>query len=140
VIGGLAATFHGSAQITYHLDICYSRTASNLRRLSQALAPFHPRPRGFSEHLPFIWDEATRRNGSVFKLITDLGEIDLLGEVLGLGSYAEVKSRSIVVEAYGCRISTLDLRGLIQAKRAAGRDKDMYALAELESLLEAEEP
>ena len=64
----------------------------------------------------------------------------MLGEVLGLGSYAEVKSRSIVVEAYGCRISTLDLRGLIQAKRAAGRDKDMYALAELESLLEAEEP
>jgi hypothetical protein len=140
VIGGLAATFHGSAQITYDLDICYSRAASNLRQLSQALAPFHPRPRGFSEDLPFIWDEATLRNGSLFTLITDLGEIDLLGEVLGLGSYAEVKSRSIVVEAYGCRISTLDLRGLIQAKRAAGRDKDMYALAELESLLEAEEP
>ena len=77
--------------------------------------------------MPFIWDEAPLRNGSLLTLITDLGEIDLLGEVLGLGSYAEVKSRSIVVEA-------------CQAKRAAGRDKDMYALAELESLLEAEEP
>ena len=43
--------------------------------------------------LPFIWDESTLRNGSLFTLTTGLGEIDLLGEVLGLGSYAEVKAR-----------------------------------------------
>src|ERR1700694_1183755 len=81
VIGGVAASFHGSARITYDLDICYSRTAANLRRLAKALAPF----RGFSEELPFIWDESTLRNRSLFTLITDLGQIDLLGEVLGLG-------------------------------------------------------
>jgi hypothetical protein len=46
VIGGLAATLHGSAQVTYDLDICYSRASANLRRLVEALAPFHPRPRG----------------------------------------------------------------------------------------------
>jgi len=33
-----------------------------------------------------------------------------------------------------------DLPSLIQAKRAAGREKDLSALAELESLLDAEEP
>ena len=37
VIGGLAATFQGSARVTYDLDICYARTAANLRCL--ALAP-----------------------------------------------------------------------------------------------------
>ena len=140
VIGGLAATFHGSAQITYDLDICYSRAVSNLRRLTKALVPFHPRPRDFSQDLPFLWEEATLRNGSFFTLVTDLGEIDLLAEVAGLGDYAEVKARSIMVEAYGRRIWTLDLSALIQAKRAAGRDKDKRALPELESLLEAEEP
>ena len=39
VIGGLAATLHGSAQVTYDLDICYSRAPSNLRRLVEALSP-----------------------------------------------------------------------------------------------------
>jgi len=35
VIGGLAATLHGSAQVTYDLDICYSRASANLRRLTE---------------------------------------------------------------------------------------------------------
>ncbi len=38
VIGGLAATFHGSARVTYDLDICYSRASANVRRLAAALA------------------------------------------------------------------------------------------------------
>jgi predicted nucleotidyltransferase len=139
VIGGLCATFHGSGRVTYDLDICYSRAPGNLRRLVKALAPAHPRPRDFPNELPFLWEEATLRNVSLLTLRTDLGEIDLLGEVTGLGTYDEVKARSIVVEAFGRRVSTLDLRSLIEAKRAAGRDKDIAALPELESLLEAEE-
>src|SRR5579859_3450810 len=118
VIGGVAASFHGSARVTYDLDVCYLRTAENLRRLAKALAPYHPRPRGFSEKLPFIWDESTLRNGSLFTLVTDIGEIDLLGEVLGLGAFPEVKALSIPMEAFGRRVLTLDLTGLIKAKRA----------------------
>ena len=137
VIGGLSATFHGSARVTYDLDICYSRASANLRRLTEALAPFHPRPRGFPDGLPFVWDEGTLRNGTVFTLQTDIGEIDLLAEVTGLGAFDEVKLHSITVEAFERQVPTLDLTGLIQAKRAAGREKDLSALPELESLLEA---
>jgi hypothetical protein len=139
VIGGLAATLHGSAQVTYDLDICYSRASANLHRLVEALANFHPRPRGFPADLPFIWDEATLRNGTVFTLQTDIGEIDLLAEVTGLGAFDEVKQQAITVEAFDRQIATLNLPGLIRAKRATGRDKDLIALAELESLLEAGE-
>ena len=137
VIGGLSATFHGSARVTYDLDICYSHASANLRRLTEALAPFHPRPRGFPAGLPFVWDEGTLRNGTVFTLQTDIGEIDLLAEVTGLGAFDEVKLHSITVEAFERQVPTLDLTGLIQAKRAAGREKDLSALPELESLLEA---
>ena len=51
------------------------------------------------------------------------------------------KSRQdlITVEAHGRRISILNLHSLIVAKRAAFRDRDLAALPELESLLEAEE-
>ena len=140
VIGGVAGAFHGSGRVTYDLDVCYSRTAQNIRRLAEALAPFHPRPRGLPDGLPFIWDEATLRNGSLFTLHTDLGDIDLLAEVAGLGTYDEVKASSIPIEAFGCRVAVLDLKSLIRAKRAAGRERDLSALPELEALLEAEEP
>ncbi len=140
VIDGLSATFHGSAQVTYDLDVCYSRSLANLRRLADSLAPFHPRPRGFPDGLPFVWDDGTLRNGTIFTLQTDIGEIDLLAEVTGLGNFDDVKNHSITVEAFGRRVATLDLPGLIQAKRAAGREKDLASLAELESLLETGAP
>jgi hypothetical protein len=137
IIGGLSATFHGSARITYDLDICYARTSANLRRLAAALAPFHPRPRGFPAGLPFVWDETTLRNGTIFTLQTQIGEIDLLAEVAGLGDFEAVKAHSMMVEAFDRRVAILDLPGLIRAKRAAGREKDLSALPELESLLES---
>ena len=140
IIGGWSAILHGSSFITYDLDICFSRKRENLRCLAQALAPYHPRLRDVAEGLPFVWDETTLRNGTIFTLDTDLGGIDLLAEVSGLGAFDEVKAASIAVNAFGRQVRTLDLRSLIKAKRAAGREKDLRALPELESLLEAEEP
>jgi hypothetical protein len=140
VIGGLSAILHGSALVTFDLDISYSRSTANLKRLVAALLPFHPRPQGFPAGLPFVWDATTLRNTTVLTLQTDLGEIDLLAEVAGLGTWEGVKAGSIVVEAFDRSISILDLRSLIRAKQAAGREKDLAALPELESLLEASEP
>ena len=85
--------------------------------------------------MPFLWDERTLQNGTVFTLGTELGEIDLLAEVSGLGAYDQVKAHSTMVEAFDRRVATLDLPSLTEAKRAAGREKDLSALPELESLL-----
>jgi hypothetical protein len=137
VIGGVSATLHGSARVTYDLDICYSRASDNLTRLAAALTPFHPSLRGLPPGLPFVWDEGTLRNATVLTLQTEIGEIDLMAGVAGLGTYFEVKAQSITVEAFGREIITLDLPALIRAKRAAGRQKDLAALPELEGLLEA---
>lgn len=137
VIGGWAAIFHGSAHVTNDLDICYSRDKENLQRLAGALAPYHPRPRGFAEGLPFVWDASTLANGTTFTLTTSLGVIDLLAEVSGIGTYADARSASVEVEAFGRRLLALDLWALIRAKKAAGRPKDLLMLPELEGLLEA---
>ena len=60
VIGGVSAILHGSSMVTFDVDICYFRAALNLRRPVAALAPFHPKPRGFPAGLPFTWDQAKR--------------------------------------------------------------------------------
>ena len=103
------------------------------------MAPLHPRLRDLPIGIPFIWDEVTLRNGTVFTLSTEWGSIDLLAEVSGLGDFAEVKTGSIQVEAFDRLIWTLDLPTLIRAKRAAGREKDLRLLPELESLQDAAE-
>jgi hypothetical protein len=140
IIGGWSAILHGSSYVTNDLDVCYSRRPENLKRLAGTLAPFHPRLRDLPRDLPFVWDDSTLRNGAVFTLSTDLGPLDLLAEVVGLGGYEEVKAHSVSVEAFDRNVWTLDLPSLIRAKRAAGREKDLRVLPELEGLLEAEEP
>jgi predicted nucleotidyltransferase len=140
IIGGWSAILHGSVQLTKDLDVFFSRRHDNIERVVQALAPYHPRLRDAPADLPFIWDVHTLRNGTIFTLTTDAGAIDLLAEVTGLGSFEEVNAKAVTVEAFGRRVRTLDLKSLIQSKRAAGREKDRIALAELESLLDAEEP
>jgi hypothetical protein len=136
VIGGVAATLHGSARATLDLDIVYCRSTENVDRLVRALASLAPYLRGAPAGLPFSFDVETVRRGLNFTLDTSLGALDLLGEVTGGGSYEALLPHTEAVELFGhsCRIVTLD--ALIRLKRAAGRPKDNEVLAELEALRE----
>jgi predicted nucleotidyltransferase len=136
VIGGWAAIFHGLAHSTYDVDVMYSRDRENIRRLVEALKPLHPYLRGAPPGLPFVFDEKTVRNGLNFTLNTDLGKLDLLGEVPGARSYDELLPHSKEMEANGIRYRCATLERLIQMKRAAGRPKDFEILAALIALLE----
>lgn len=138
VIGGAAMTVHGSAHITYDLDIAYSRSREDIERLVRALAPYRPRLRGAPSSLPFHWDAGTVARGLNFRLATDLGDIDLWGEVAGIGTHPDVLAASIALEIFRRPCHVLSLEGLIRAKRAAGRPRDLLALPELEALSEIE--
>jgi hypothetical protein len=109
VIGGLAVIAHGHIRTTAALDVCDARTPENVRRLVAALADLSPRLRGAPPELPFFWDEKTVKNGLNFTLVTALGELDLLGEVTGLGTYGDIALRAEVVTS----IKLLSLEDLI---------------------------
>jgi hypothetical protein len=134
VIGGLAMIAHGSAYITKDIDLCYRRSHENIAALAAACASIHPYLRGVPPGLPFKFDAATIQAGLNFTLTTDLGDIDFLGEVSGVGSYQKVAALSEEKEVYGLVVRVLSLDGLIAAKRAAGRNKDKLHLLELEEL------
>ena len=137
VIGGMAIRSHGSGYLTQDLDICYSRSAENLKNLAKALAPLNPRPRNFPAELPFIWDDTTLRNSTNFTLETGLCDIDLLAEVPGLGAYPEVVAESVQIQVDGRPVNVLSIDGLIKAKTTTGREKDIPGLKELEALKQA---
>lgn len=136
VVGGIAAIAHGAARATFDLDLVYSRNSDNLRRLSTALQPYQPYLRGAPPGLPFVWDERTIVNGLNFTLTTAIGDLDLLGEIAGGGTYHQLLSYTIEVPMFGVNCRCVTLERLIQLKRAAGRPKDLEALAELQALYE----
>jgi hypothetical protein len=59
------------------------------------------------------------------------------GEVAGVGDYQDVLKNSEYKELFGLQVRVLTIDGLIKAKRAAGRTKDLLVLPELEALREA---
>jgi predicted nucleotidyltransferase len=136
IVGGAAATAHGSTRLTQDLDIVYQRSRENLSRLARALEPFEPYLRGAPPGLPFLFDTDTLERGLNFTLTTRLGDIDLLGEITGGGRYESLVPHTIEIELFGLRCACLDLQKLIEVKRAVGRPKDLEVIAELERLRE----
>ena len=134
VIGAVALVLHGSARVTRDLDICYSRERANLDRLARALKPLAPTLCGAPAGLPFRLDVATLQTGLNFTLQSSHGDLDLLGEVTGIGAFAAVKRLSLTIRVYDHDIRVLSLDGLEQAKRAAGRLTDLADLAEIQEI------
>ena len=136
IVGGVAGVIHGAVRLTQDLDIVYERSPANIEKLVEALANHRPYIRGAPPNLPFVWDRKTIQSGLNFTLTTDLGPIDLLGEMLGVGTFEDVLPHTEDVELFGHACRVIDLATLIRAKRAAGRPRDLEVIAELEALSE----
>lgn len=139
VVGGIAATAHGSRRVTDDVDICYDASKANVLRLANLLATWQAYPRGIEKGLPFFMDDRQIRTTPLMTLETREGSIDILDTVKGVGDYEQCRKRSSFVEVFGIRFRVLDLDALIDAKRATGRPKDIDQLPELEALLAMKE-
>ena len=138
IVGGVAAAIHGSLLLTNDLDVCYARDPTNLQQLATALQSVNARLRNVPEGIPFILDAETLKRGLNFTFTTDIGDLDFLGEVRGIGHYEDVLADSMTVELFDYRFAVIDIGKLIIAKRAAGRPKDLIAVPELEAIQEAQ--
>lgn len=137
VIGGVAAVMHGSPRVTLDVDICAPLSHENAVRIITALNDAHPhwRPR---PDLPVITIDNPNLHGlKNMYLRTDLGLLDVLGEVPGIGRYDELKDRTVEMAFQHVQCRVLDLETLIAAKQFAGRDKDKPAVHELQAIQQA---
>jgi hypothetical protein len=139
IVGGVSAILQGAPIITSDLDVCYRRTTANISRLVSALAPLHPRPRGFPSDLPFIFDERTIQLGSNFTLEIGDESLDLLGEMSAIGGYEQIIDQSEEKKVGAFQVKVLPLSLLIATKQAAGRPKDLAVIPELKATLEMQQ-
>lgn len=133
VIGGRAEQIMGGTRV------CFKRTAENLKRVVVALKDLDPRPRDFPPDLPFVFDERTLALGTTFTFETQVGKVDLLGEVAPLGTYDDLLKNAETFTIDEREVKTIGLEDLIRVKQFIRRSKDDASLEQLYTIRQIRE-
>ncbi len=136
IIGGFCGALHGISLVTQDLEICCSFRRENLYRLQQALRELNPRHRLTANKLPLeLSDELCARLKNLY-LQTDIGILDCLGEIAGIGGYEQAMLRSVVHRMSYGDFHILDIDALIASKEAVGRERDLATVKQLRAIKE----
>ena len=136
LIGGLAATVHGSPYATVDVDVVPQRDPRNLTRLSDALRALGARVYVSAEEaLPFTHDARSLGEVEVWNLSTTYGALDITFTPAGTQGFADLAERAASVDIGGVEVLVAALEDVVRSKAAAGREKDLIVLPTLRRLL-----
>jgi hypothetical protein len=91
LVGGMACVIHGSQVVTQDVDICAPLTPENITGLLAALAGINLRFRMGADLRPLPDAPEALAGFSNLYLVTDLGQLDVLSEIAGVGDYSQVE-------------------------------------------------
>ena len=136
IIGGVCGVLHGLPFVTFDLDVCCPFSRESLRRIEAAVRDLHPYHRLTAKKLPLeLSDDLIARLRNLY-LQTDLGKLDCLSEVIGIGDYQAVLKNSVLHKTASGELHILSLDALIVTKEAAGRERDLAAVRLLRAIKE----
>jgi hypothetical protein len=133
LVGGFAAVVHGSTMVTSDLDVCCRFSEKNLYRIQKALAGLNPVHRSRTDR-PLNLTPTQCADLKKLYLKTDLGALDCLSEVRGIGNFNSVMKESVKVELAAGACYVLSLDGLFRAKEAMGRERDLITVKQLKEI------
>jgi len=136
LIGGLAATLHGSSALTNDADICPDQSAENLERLAAALREMDARIRTEAEPegVAFSADPDLLRRMQLVNLTTRFGDFDIAFQPAGSRGYDDLVRGAFDMEVDGTIVRVASLSDIIRSKEAANRPKDRATLPILYAL------
>lgn len=134
LVGGFAGIVHGCTYVTQDVDICCDFSAANLLALQKALSSLHPVHRMTPGRKRLYLTEKNCKQFKNLHLDTDIGQLDCLGFIEGVGDYRQVRQASQPVEVHGITMRVLKLNSLIKAKKAMNRPRDREPLLQLEAI------
>ncbi len=117
--------------VTRDLDLCAILTMANIEKLRSCLKEIHPKHRMTPQRLSFLEYPKDISNLKNLYLETDLGDIDLISQVTGVGDFKKVSQQSQKIELFGYPCKVMALEDLILAKKEMGREKDLAMIKEL---------
>jgi len=136
IIGGVCGALHGLPLVTFDLDVCCPFEVGNLQKLWNCLVDFHPVHRLTPAKLRFELNEELATRLKKIYLETDLGKLDCLSEVAGIGRCSDVIKQSIRYQTTYGEFHMLSLDALIVAKETTGRQRDLQAARLLRAIKE----
>ncbi len=138
LIGGLAASLHGSPHVTTDVDITPRADRQNLERLAEALQEIAARIRteGEPDGLPFDRSAEMLARTSLLNLTTRYGDLDVAMTPTGTRGFDDLRRHAIQITVHDTRVTVAALADIIRSKEAAGREKDRLTLPTLRRLLE----
>jgi len=136
LIGGLAATLHGSSALTNDADICPDQSSENLERLAAALRDMKARIRteGEAEGVAFSADPDFLRRSQIVNLATRFGDFDIAFQPAGSRGFEDLVRDAVDMEVDGIIVRVASLADIIRSKEAANRPKDRATLPILYAL------
>ncbi|MGH2905340.1 MAG: hypothetical protein ACRDKI_01060 [Solirubrobacterales bacterium] len=139
VIGGFAATVHGSPHATFDLDIVPSERGDNLERLSSALKALEARIYVSDDEDPIELpdDPKLLERARLWNLTTKFGQLDIIFEPRSMNDFASAAKGSTEIDVgEGITIRVASLDSVIRSKEDADRPKDRAVLPDLRLLRE----
>ncbi|MHC4834789.1 MAG: hypothetical protein ACYTCN_02390 [Planctomycetota bacterium] len=103
-------------------------------RLQRALADLNPIHRMTPQRLPLSLTSENNQNPNNLYLDTDLGQLDCISEVQGLGNFNQVEQMCQAIEVDQIHLKVLSRDALIQSKKAMDRPHDREAVRQLEAI------
>lgn len=127
LVGGYAVILHGYRRVTGDMDIWVNRNKDNYSKLTKAFAQFGLPVFDMTES-KFLDVDAV----DVFSFGRPPVSIDIITRLKGV-EFNDAFSQSVQFDEDGLSIRFLHLNNLIQAKKAAGRHKDLDDIEKLTS-------
>lgn len=140
IIGGFAGVVHGCTYVTQDIDICCDFKPDTLLALQKAISDLHPVHRMTPGRKGLKLTEQTCGQFKNLYLDTDIGQLDCLSFIDGLGDYGEVKQESELIEVEKMKMRVLSVDALIKAKKTMNRLRDKEAVLQLEAIKKLRKP
>jgi predicted nucleotidyltransferase len=130
LIGGLAVQTHGHVRMTNDADLIPAPDPANLERLATALRVLDARVLNPGQEEVQV-DAKMLPKATIWQFATPDGGVDVIHEVPGGRTYAELSERSLRVKLGNIEVPVVSLDDLIQMKLARGRPLDREDVAAL---------
>lgn len=130
LIGGLAVQTHGHVRTTNDADLIPAPGPANLERLAAALRALDARVLNPGEEDTTV-DPKMLARATIWQFVTRDGGIDVMREVPGGRSFAELSDHALRVRLGDFEVPVVGLDDLIQMKLARGRPVDLADVAAL---------
>jgi hypothetical protein len=140
LVGGYAAMVHGVSLVTRDIDVCTHFSRQNLERIYAAVADLHPYHFLTPQGLPFTIPPGFEKGLRNLYIGTDIGRLDCLEEVLGIGGYTEARAASISLRLPFGVVWMLNRKAMIRAKSALDRPHDKITVIQLLAIEERQGP